>query len=388
MQTRALHLVTRCSLLALLPALAGAGMVAFEPPTPQPSQPTHAEVAGAPDVDIADASTQLKRTHVTSYLTCLHVPHTSLLWCSTFQIAWDQFNQVGDPLAFEGNPPMAVQLSAHPFPANGLDDASYVAMIGSGPQTIDRIKAELDSKFHGAASPKVLPSKSEVKPGDLVAYAYLFKNLAFETPLSQATHGMTFGPTGESAARYRAFGIFHDTTDRHKVVPQLTIWHHTSPADFVIELRTREARDRLIIARLEPGATLKETVERAVAKIRNATPLPGLAEDERVMIPVLNFDVTRSYDEITNIPCTTRNSPVAYIASAKQNIRFRLDEKGAVLKSDAAILAPRGLPPPKKTEPRQFICDGPFLVLLQRADADTPYFAAWIDNPELLSPQK
>lgn len=351
-------------------------------------QPTHAEIAGPPDLEISDASKGLKHTYVTAYLTKEHAPHTSLLWCATFQIAWDQFKAVGGPLSLEGNPPMAVQLSAHPFPKNALDDDSFVAMIGLGPETIDTIKSELDRKFHGAASPKVLPSKGEVSKEDLVAYAYLFKNLAFETPFTKSPRGMGFGAMEDKPKLYRAFGISRDTADWDKVAAEVVVWHYAAPDDFVIELRTKEKQDRLIIARLKPGTTLKETADQALAKARADNSQPGLRHDETVLVPVLNFDITRSFDEICNIPATAKDSPVAYIKSAKQNIRFKLDEKGAVLKSDASIVAPTSAAPGKRPPPRQFICDGPFLVLMERQGADVPYFAAWIDNPELLVPQK
>ncbi len=376
---------TALATILLAAGAAAATILAMEPPTR--AQPTHADIAGTPDLEIGDATRQLKHTHVTAYLTKEHAPNTSLLWCSTFQIAWDQFTNVGGPLSLQGNPPMAVELSAHPFPANGLDDASYVAMIGLGPDTIDTIKAELDRKFKGAASPKVLPSKGEVSKEDLVAYAYLFKNLAFETPFSKAPHGIAFGPSDGKPAIHRAFGLFDDTKEWGKVASQVTVWHHTSQEDFVIEFRTKEKQDRLVIARLTPGATLKETADRAMEKTKGAK-APPLADDETIVVPVLNFDITRSFDEVANIPATAKDSPVAYIRSAKQNIRFRLDEKGAVLKSDAAIVAPTSVAIGKRREPRRFICDGPFLVLMQREGADMPYFAAWIDNTELLVPLK
>ncbi len=319
-------------------------------------QPSHAEVAGQPDLEIGDASKQLKRTYVTAYLTREHAAGASLLWCATFQIAWDQFAKVGGPLTFEGNPPprMAVELTAHPFPASGLDDDSYVAMIGLGPDTIDQIKAALQSKFKGAASPRVLPSKSEVRKEDLVAYAYLFKNLAFETAFTRAPQGMAFGAAGGTPTRRRAFGLFDDTKEWQKAASQVTVWRHAAADDFVIEIRTKEAQDRLIIARLKPGATLKETAELAMERTRAANAQPPLTRQEKVLIPVLNFDITRSFDEITNIPSASKDSPVASIKSAKQNIRFRLDEKGAVLKSDASIVAPTSALPGNRPPPRQF----------------------------------
>jgi hypothetical protein len=32
------------------------------------------------------------------------------------------------------------------------------------------------------------------------------------------------------------------------------------------------------------------------------------------------------------------------------------------------------------------VFDKPFLVVLERADAMSPYFVMWVDNPELLVP--
>ena len=74
------------------------------------------------------------------------------------------------------------------------------------------------------------------------------------------------------------------------------------------------------------------------------------------------------------------------IVLAVQNIRFRLDEHGAILKSEAADGEEVRVRKPKK--PRQFIFDKPFLILLERKDAAQPYFALWVDNPELLVPFK
>lgn len=352
-------------------------------------QPTHAEAAGKADLVVKDASRELKRTHVSAAIGAPHAKGTNLLWCATFQIAWDQFGTIGGPLRLQGDPAVAVELSAYPFPRGALDDGSFVAMIGQGPGVIDRIRSELRRTFKGAASPSVLPPASQIAEDDLVAYAYLFKNLAFETAFTRAPRGMVFGATDAPRPKFfRAFGVFHDTEDRQKVASQMTVWEYAAADNFVIELHAVDRNDRLIIARLTPGGTLKATADVAMARVAGAAPRPGLRQDDVVSIPVLNFDITRSYDELTNIPVTTPDSPARSLRSAAQNIRFRLDEKGAVLKSDASLVAPTSAPAGARPEPRLFVCDGPFLVLMQRRGAAVPYFAAWIDNSELLVGQK
>ena len=107
-------------------------------------------------------------------------------------------------------------------------------------------------------------------------------------------------------------------------------------------------------------------------------------EDESVVVPILNFDL---WQDIANFAANRSPRPARSRGSNRFGVavlRFRLDERGAILKSEAAIAAV--LPEPEK--PRQFIFDKPFLILLERKDAAQPYFALWVDNPELLVPFK
>jgi hypothetical protein len=102
---------------------------------------------------------------------------------------------------------------------------------------------------------------------------------------------------------------------------------------------------------------------------------------ESVVIPILNFDLWQEYDDLCNKPITTAGPLHGMpIVLAMQSIRFRLDEHGAILKSEA-VKAVKSAEP---KAPRKFIFDKPFLILLQRRDASQPYFALWVDNPELL----
>lgn len=51
---------------------------------------------------------------------------------------------------------------------------------------------------------------------------------------------------------------------------------------------------------------------------------------------------------------------VQYIEEAVQLIRFQLDDSGAILESDAAVVMLNGDEPPP--EPRRFVFDRPFLI--------------------------
>ena len=60
-----------------------------------------------------------------------------------------------------------------------------------------------------------------------------------------------------------------------------------------------------------------------------------------------------------------------------------MDEQGVKLKSESHIAfscAAECRPPDKHI----MVFDQPFLIMLRRTDAKSPYFALWVDNPELL----
>lgn len=111
-------------------------------------------------------------------------------------------------------------------------------------------------------------------------------------------------------------------------------------------------------------------------------------------VPLANFDVTREYSELYSAPgqpprkLLVSNPDLAKdleVLSAVQNIRFQMDEKGVRLRSESHLSL--GCSAEMQMEPQHImIFNKPFLILMQRVDAKTPYFALWVDNPELLVP--
>jgi hypothetical protein len=266
--------------------------------------PSHDDAAGPASLLVQDATKELKHTTVSAVLNTPHPANTSLVWCATMQLAWDQFPGVlGAPLTLQGDPSLAAELNASPFPTDALDDASHIAIGGRMPGVLDTIKAELARKFKGAANPSQLPTKDDE---GIAAYAYLFKNLQFETPLTRLKEGQNFWWSDSSCSIVEMFGINKKyTRDWDKCAAQIVIWRDSAENDFVIELKTKQTEDRLLIARIPAGATLKDTAAAAMTAAGAPTPRPALTKDERVAIPVLNFDIARTYDEVVGLPVAT-----------------------------------------------------------------------------------
>ncbi len=313
---------------------------------------------------------------VSTVYPCLDVPIVAgadAVYCASFKAAYDALVQaLGGPVRLAHSPPLLSELERSDASAADVDPASLVATAGEGPDFLRELTRELVSRF-GQRDDFLLPES--LRREDLLAYAYLSKDLTFATPFdADRTSGLHFEGTP-----VRCFGIWEDDEERTARRRQVRVCHDGAPDDFVLEILTDGADDRLIIARMIPEATLLDTVRKALGQV-GAKPLfsrQELRHDDVVKIPMVRIDRTRVFDELEG-PLVGHNR---VIAKALMRVRMKLDEKGAILRSAGIVLVPRGGP-----GPRMFLCDGPFLIAMVREGRALPYFAAWVATPELLEP--
>ena len=108
-------------------------------------------------------------------------------------------------------------------------------------------------------------------------------------------------------------------------------------------------------------------------------------------IPKMNYNIRRKYNELMAKKLIVKNPEIAQdliVMSAEQSIRFQMDEEGVKLKSESTTTFGCSKSAPEPQPQHIMIFDKPFLVLLKNSKADTPYFAMWVSNPELLVPWK
>jgi|SRR5579872_5815805 len=167
--------------------------------------------------------------------------------------------------------------------------------------------------------------------------------------------------------------------------PQVLILDYLNENDFVIELKTKSGGDRLLLAKLRPKGSLNETIKNVLERSGPANIESALTNDI-LILPRIKFDITRKYSEIENRPLIAPSPNISkdlMLRSAIQNTAFEMNEKGVELSSESAMAFGCA----KQQEPipqHKMIFDKPFLVVLLRTGATTPYFALWLDNPELL----
>src|SRR5207249_4385015 len=107
---------------------------------------------------------------------------------------------------------------------------------------------------------------------------------------------------------------------------------------------------------------LARASEEAPSFFRRLVGSPSLKPGEIVLVPVVRLDAVREYGELAGRRVLNEGFTDAWIETALQSVRFRLDEAGAVLRSEAVIGAPRSAGFGSRL--RSFVFDGPFMILM------------------------
>ncbi|GEM_PF-605545 len=354
---------------------------------PPPQEPP-AEIP----VIMLDASEAIG-TIVTPHMEVPIDPNTNVMWCSTFQLAWNEMcTLAGGPLQIVNAPPMVGVLNKRTATRADLDEASYLAMAGVGPATIEKINKELARKFPGTPLARVPADIARnVGEGYWIAYSCLLKDLLFDEPFERSSLPMrfvdanvvTFGvtpyegddvPSPDDAAEAKKAGPNSQLQHRAKLNAQVLIHDFKDSNDFIVELLTKSKDDRLILAKVKPGSTLSETIDMVLKRVGSSKPA-NMANEDSLKVPIINVDISKRYEQLIGKTLVQARMP---ILEALQVIRFRLDEKGAQLMSLAFMSVGSACP-------HWMEFDKPYLVLLQRKDAKHPYFAMWVANPGLMA---
>jgi hypothetical protein len=328
----------------------------------------------------ADAR-DLKTTVVVAHRTHRLLPDQNVVWCATFQLAWNKLcRRAGGSVRLATSSPLVDLLNTQDIGPDDVDNASYVAAAGALEEGIyDKIDTELKRTFGGDAAPQLARSEKLIRPQDVFAYAYLFKDLRFAKPFEVLSRPLIFGGEG-----VRCFGIEAGKAVPAALLDQVRIFEYDRESgQTIIELVSTSKDDQLVLAMITPKDTLAETITAVLAQITQREGLPAY-ESDVLKVPKFNFDLTRSYDELIGQAIVSTNVAMpsdGVIVEALQTIRFQLDEKGARLRSESEVSIGCG----EKGTPRQLVFNQPFLLMMKLRDADDPYFAMWVDNAELMA---
>jgi len=307
----------------------------------------------------------------------------NLIYCSTFQLAWNQLahDVIKDTVEIKEAPDYVSKLNSMINLPPCVSEDAYIAIAGLiKDNVINKTKKLLSEKF--GENLFDLIGRQNFDSKDIIAFSYLFKNLPFEKIFEKINgHIMEFD--GKKSV-VKAFGIEKDK-QLEKLV-NVVCFNYKNNDQFIITLKTKSNTDEVVISTIPP----EETLEKTYIKIRNyfgyfeknvdsadhftcRTAGRGLF----LAIPKIDFNIRYHFDKMNNKKILNKNFEKYFITASMQGIRFKMNEKGVVLKSYSFLDCTMG-------EHLTLIVKGPFLVYLKDKNHNKPYFMAYIGNDELL----
>lgn len=292
------------------------------------------------------------------------------VWCVTFQLVWndlmDKFTH-GKPVELAGgNPPIADELNKRLYTADILSPDSYYKKQGEISKKLKKeIEKAIAKKFNETSD--VLDMVDwNVKDGYLF-YAMLKKDFTF----LNAFNILTPAPFAGSTEKVQYFGINKDTDKKIKDNVQVLYYNEN---EYAVKLLTNE-NEEVILLKSDKEGDFTELYD----YVTSISKPSKMEKSDELKVPNINIDKTISYDELCEKRILGTNKK---ITKALQTIKFKMDNKGGTLKSEAVIGIMRMSLAPDIA--RHFDFDEPFVMFLKEKGKEKPYFAARVDNTEFL----
>ncbi len=293
-------------------------------------------------------------------------------WCPTFQLIWNDFKNdiVKQDIKFEKKLDMLDNLNEEDFTKNDISDSYYYKIYG-------RKNLELKSKIENAIKEK-FNQKSDIldqfdwssdaldSGEDVIDRYFLYSMLYREFEFNKKFD--TFNDKFKDIENVEYFGIIKNND---VVREQIKVYYYNDENDFAIKLITKN-NDEVIIIKNPKGETFDEIYNSVKDK-----KLHEFNDKDNFMMPKIDFNVLREYDELENKEIVTLDG-IYTIEKAIQSVKFSLDEKGGKVKSEAGMDVKYETSTIEKY--RNFYVNDTFALFLKESNKDKPYFALRVDD--------
>lgn len=296
------------------------------------------------------------------------------IWCITFQLIWNDFSDKflnGNPVNFVGgNPDIANELNKRTYTKDLLNEKSYYITNGKiTPKLKKDIEKAVNKKFKEKSD--ILDKVDWNAKDSYLFYSMLKKDFTFLTAFDK----LPSKKFNNSDNNVKFFGITNKSDKKLYKNVDVLFYHNRN--DFAVKLNTKENED-VILYRTDNADSFENLYAKVIAKTENDT---TFEKSDILNIPNIDVNKLISYDEL----CGKRIDETNYkISQALQTIKFKLDDKGGTLKSEAAMSVMKmSMPAPRKE--RYFVFDKPFVLFLKESDKNKPYYAMYVQDDKYLA---
>jgi len=152
--------------------------------------------------------------------------------------------------------------------------------------------------------------------------------------------------------------------------------HYNNDNDFSIALTPKDKSQQIIMvkSKFQTDTTFHNLYE---SLIRSSEELSAI---DRIEIPIIDVDIFTEYEEITNRQASFDSNPIN-LNSIKENLCFKLNNKGAIIKSEIEISGKYNC---VFNEPKKLLFNDSFVIFLKQEKSNLPYFAALFNDTRFL----
>ena len=234
-----------------------------------------------------------------------------------------------------------------------------------------QIEKTIWKKFHEKSD--ILDSLNWSNKENYLFYAMLKKDFNFLTAFDRYNPD-TFNNSSE---KVKYFGI-KEKSDK-KLKENISVLFYKSEDEFAVKLLTKENEDVILLRTKQDG-----DFETLYSYVNENIVFDEFTKKDTLKVPDIDVNEIISYPELCGKRITGTNF---MISQALQTIKFKMDNKGGSLKSEAAIAVMRASLPMNPISPRLFHFDKPFIMFLKESKKDKPYYAMKITDTKYLVKQ-
>lgn len=299
------------------------------------------------------------------------------VWCITFQLVWNEFlNKInnGNPIEFVGgNPQLANELNKKLYTKDDLSENSYYIAEGKISRALKKqIEREIYKKFKEKSD--ILDMINwNLKDGYLF-YSMLKKDFKFLTAFDK----LDAAPFDSSNEYVKYFGV--NKKSNKKLYKNIDILFYNSNDEYAVKLLTKEKEDVILLR-----TNQNDSFENLYAYIEKNKKVSKFTSYDFLKVPEINVNKTISYNDLCNKKIKNSNY---IISQALQTIKFKMDNEGGTLKSEAAMAIMKTSLIPEAKKSRYFYFDKPFVMFLKEQGKDKPYYAMKVNNTNYLVKEK
>ncbi len=303
-----------------------------------------------------------------------NIKATSLdnLWCSTFQIAWEnlrnKLNLSKIEFVNEENE-LVDSLNNTTFGLNSISDKDYYLFVDDYNNNVsDIITKDLKQKFN--IKTNIFDVLRLEESNGKIIYSYLEKKYTFKNKFD-TYNSASFITDNNNELKIKTFGIFESSDS--SLIENIKNSYFIDEFNYGICLNTQENEEIILIMTVD----IKENFEVLWQKYNENQKeyQHEFDEQDELRIPYINIDGFINYNDLCYKYIKNTDE---YIQCAIQNVKFTLNEIGGKLENEVVIKTGAMSNRPS------FYFYRPFAMFIKEKDKEEPYFAVRICDESFL----